>query len=184
MTPSQLVSPGSEPSTSETGVTVRVSSGVQVGTGVHVGTAVQVGTGVHVGTGVGVLIGVGVLNGVGVTVTVDVTFGVGVAVGETNVIDPCVVVNGRAVLAVSVSVTTESTTAETPWLTVLNWTVVSTPVPLGPAATPVVLQPNVTVVAVVVGAGQVTVRVVEPRNEPFDALINERTAASQVSVKL
>ncbi len=120
--------------------------------------------------------------GVAVAVGVGVFVGIAVAVGEANVIDPSPVVNGRAVLAVFVSVTAESATAETPSLTVPNLTVVSTPVPLGPAATPVVLQPKVTVFAPVAGAGQVTVRPVEPRNGPLVALTKVRTVSSQVSV--
>ncbi len=86
------------------------------------------------------------------------------------------------VLAVSVSVTAESATDDTPSATVLNWMVARTSVPFGPAATPVVLQPNVTVLAPVVGGGQVTERPVRPRNGPLVALTNVRTVASQVSV--
>ncbi len=57
------------------------------------------------------------------------------------------------------------------------------PFPFGPAGTPVVEQPNETLFAPVVGAGQLTDRAVDPRKAPFVALTNESTLASHVSVK-
>ena len=173
------------------GVYVGVTVGVLVGSGVGVlvGVAVGVSVGVAVAVGVGVTVGDGVLVAVAVAVGVGVggsgvavSVGVGVAVGETNVIEPLVVVVGSVLLAVSVSVTADSATDDTPSATVPNWIVVKTPMPFGPAVAPIVLQPNVTVFAPVVGAGQVTVRPVEPRNEPLVALTKVRTVASQVTV--
>ena len=53
----------------------------------------------------------------------------------------------------------------------------------GPGLAPVVVQLKVTEVAVGVGAGQFTVRPVEPRSVPLETLAKERTALSQLSVK-
>ncbi len=49
---------------------------------------------------------------------------------------------------------------------------------------PLVLQLKVRLLAVVVGAGQVTVRPVEPRKAPLVTLTNVRMVESQVTVKL
>ena len=176
-------------------VGVGVTVGVFVGVGVTVGVLVGVDVLVGVGVTVGVLVGVAVLVGVGVTVgvfvgvavlvgvPVAVAVAVGVAVGDTKVSEPLVVVRVMDPADVLVKVTAERMSGDVPSATVTNWTVESTPVPLAPGLAPVVVQLNVTEVAVVVGAGQFTVRPVEPRNVPLETLVKERTALSQVSVK-
>ena len=58
------------------------------------------------------------------------------------------------------------------------------PEPDGPAAPPVVSQVKETLLAVVVGASQVTARPVEPRNIPLLTLTKLRRAGSQLKVKL
>ena len=154
---------------------------VGVFVGVLVGVLVFVGVGVTVGVlvAVPVFVGVGVI--VGVLVAVPVV--VGVAVGDTNVSEPLVVVRVMDAADVSVNVTAEKMSGDVPSVPVLNWTVESTPAPLGPGPTPVVVQLKVTEVAVAVGAGQFTVRPVEPRSVPLETPVKERTALSQVSVK-
>ena len=112
-----------------------------------------------------------------------VAVGVAVAVGDTKVSEPLVVVSVIDTADVSVSATLEKMRGDVPSATVANWTVASAPEPFGPGLAPVVVQLNVTDVAVVVGVGQFTVRPVEPRNAPLETLVKERTALSQVSVK-
>ena len=173
------------------GVDVKVGVAVLVGVGVAVLVAVKVGVAVGVLVGVAVFVGVAVavavavaVNvGVAVFVGVDVNVGVCVAVGETKVIEPFAVVGVDGEPMVSSSATAESVAGDVPSATVENWMVVRMPAPFGPALAPVVVQPNVTLFAPVVGAGQLTVRVVEPRKAPLVALTNESTPASHVSVK-
>ncbi len=98
-------------------------------------------------------------------------------------IEPFTVDGVDGTAAVSSTVMLERVSADVPSDTVENWMVVRMPAPFGPAATPVVEQPNVTLLAPVVGAGQLTVLPVEPRKLPFVALIKDRTFASHVSVK-
>ena len=160
-------------------VDVDVLVGVDVTVGVSVGVEVLVGVSVGVEVTVGVSVGVDVL--VGVLVAVPVAVGVGV--GDTKVSEPLVVVSVMDAADVSVSATLEKIRGDVPSATVANWTVASTPAPVGPGSTPVVVQLKVTEVAVVVGAGQFTVRPVEPRNVPLETPVKERTALSQVSVK-
>ena len=116
-------------------------------------------------------------------VRVAVGVGVCVAVGDTNVSEPPVNVKDSGELAVSVSETPESVSADVPPETVEKVTVVRMPFPFGPAGTPVVEQPKVTLFGPVVGAGQLRLRPVEPRKVPLVALIKDRTLASHVSVK-
>ena len=118
-----------------------------------------------------------------VGVPVAVAVAVGVAVGDTKVSEPLVVVRVMDPADVLVNTTPERMSGDVPSATVANWTVARMPVSLGPSATPVVVQLNVTEMAVVVGAEQFTVRPVEPRNVPLETLVKERTALSQVSVK-
>ena len=112
-----------------------------------------------------------------------VDVGVLVGVGDRKVSDPPVVVRDSGELAVSVIATPDSVSEDVPSETLENVTDVRMPAPLGPAGTPVVEQPNVTLFAPVVGAGQFTLRPVEPRKVPLVALTNKRTLASHVSVK-
>ncbi len=173
-------------------VNVGVAVGVLVGVEVNVGVAVGVLVGVEVNVGVaeGVLVGVEVNVGVAVGVLVAVAVAVGgsgvgvfVTVGETNVSEPLVNVSERGELAVSRRETPESVSAVVPSETVEKVTADSMPSPFGPAGTPVVEQPNTTLFAPVVGAGQFTLRPVEPRKVSLVALTKDRTLASQVSVK-
>ena len=168
-------------------VGVEVKVAVAVGVLVAVLVAVAVAVGVFVGVEVKVAVAVGVLVAVlvavAVAVGVFVLVGVLVAVGEINVSEPPEIVNDSGELAVSVSETPDSVSAVVPSETVENWIVVRMPAPIGPVAAPVVEQPNVTLLAPVVGGGQVTLRPVEPRNAPLVALTKERTLASQVNVK-
>ena len=106
-----------------------------------------------------------------------------VAVGETRVIEPSTVVGVDGELPVSSSATLERVSRDVPSATVENSIVVRMPAPFGPAPAPVVEQPNVTLFAPVVGAGQFTLRPVEPRNGPFVALMNDSMDESQVRVK-
>ncbi len=176
------------------GVDVCVGVGVTVGVDVFVAVAVAVAVfvGVDVCVGVGVTVGVDVFVAVavavavwvlvGVIVGVLVFCGVWVAVGEMNVIEPFVVVVVSGELPVSASRTPDNVRADVPSETVENWTVVRIPSPFGPGCAPVVEQPNVTLLAPVVGGGQVTERPVEPRNASLVALIKASTPASQASV--
>ena len=126
--------------------------------------------------------GVDVDVGVDVNVGVLVLVAVCVAVGETNVIEPSAVVRIEGEPPVSSSVTLESVAGDVPSATVENWIVVKMPAPFGPAPAPVVEQLTVTLLAPVVGGGQLTLRPVEPRNAPLLASMKDRTPASQVSV--
>ncbi len=178
------------------GVAVAVLVGVFVGVDVKVGVAVGVlvGVDVNVGVAVAVFVGVGVAVAVFVAVAVGVAVdgsavgvlvlvGVLVAVGDTNVSEPPVLVKDSGELAVSVSETLESANADVPSETVEKVMAVRIPAPFGPAGTPVVEQLNVTLFAPVVGAGQFTLRPVEPRKVSLVALTKDRTPASQVNVK-
>lgn len=171
------------------GVAVAVDVDVRVGVGVTVGVLVGVSVTVGVFVAVDVLVGVPVAVPVAVAVAVlvgvlvAVPVAVGVGVGDTKVSEPLVVVSVIDAADVSVSATLEKMRGDVPSATVANWTVASTPAPVGPGSTPVVVQLKVTDVAVVVGAGQFTVRPVEPRNVPSETPVKERTALSQVSVK-
>jgi hypothetical protein len=176
-------------------VKVGVAVGVKVGVLVAVGVAVAVFVGVAVKVAVAVGVNVGVLVGVEVNVGVDVAVlvavavgvlvnvGVLVAVGATNVKEPPVLVKDSGELAVSASDTAESVSTDVPDETVEKVTFDRMPAPAGPAGTPVVEQLKVTLFAPVVGAGQFTLRPVEPRNVSLVALTNDRTLASHVSVK-
>ena len=169
------------------GVLVAVGVGVAVSVGVLV--AVFVGVCVAVGVGVAVLVGVLVVVAVAVEVAVAVAVGVlvavavAVAVGATNVSVPLLDVNESGEPPVSSNDTLVSASEDVPLATVENWIVVRMPFPFCPGGAPVVEQPNVTLFAPVVGAGQLTLRPEEPRKTPLFALTNERMAESQVSVK-
>ena len=171
MIPSQFVSPGSGPSTSEMGLVVGVggtSTGVQEGSGVHVGT------GVHVGSGVAVLAGGVVCDPVSVDVAVAVAVAVAAGVvpaGGTKIIKPFVVVAVSGKSPVSLSWTLDSVRVEVPAETVENWRRARLPSPFGPACAPAVEQPNVTLVASVAGGRHVTERPVEPRKALLSALM-------------
>ncbi len=183
MIPSQFVSPGSGPSTSEMGLVVGVGG---TSCGVHVGTGVQVGTGVHVGSGVAVLAGGVVCAPVSVDVAVAVAVAVAVGVvpaGEINVIEPLVVVAVSDEPPVSSSRTADSVRVEIPAETVENCTRARLPSSFGPGCAPAVEHPNVTLLASVVGGGHVTERPVEPRKALLVALMKASTPASQVSLK-
>jgi len=161
------------------GVAVLVSVAVAVAVAVGVVVAVNVGVAVFVAVGVAVWVGVGV----GVAVAVSVNVGVMVAVGALNVSEPWLMVIDSGDPPVSSRTTLESVSVVVPSCSVAKSIVVRMPSPLGPGSTPVVEQPKVTLLAPVVGAGQSTVRPVDPRKVPLVALTNERTLASHVSVK-
>jgi hypothetical protein len=121
---------------------------------------------------------------VGVALTVGVGDGVlvGVAVGSCTVTVPSVVVTEMDVSAVSARDTSESAMGEVPSATVPNCTVAKTPEPFGPGWMPLESQSNEALVAVVVGAGQVTVRPVDPRNAPLTTLTYVSLVSFQVTV--
>jgi hypothetical protein len=62
-----------------------------------------------------------------------------------------------------------------------NWTVARTPEPFGPGSDPLESQPKVTLAAPTDGAGQTTVRLVEPRNAPLATLEKVKIVSSQLT---
>ena len=187
------------------GLAVPVAVAVNVGVAIAVPVAVAVAVAVLLGTAVAVAVGAGVrvlvavaavvavalavgVAGSAVAVGVSVLGGVSVAVGETKVIAPFAVVGATGRPAVSDRVTRANVSSDLPVATVPNLRAVSTPRPLGPGPSPVVLQPNVmlsnaTATTSTLGAEQTTVRPVEPTNASLLMLMNVSSEASHVSVK-
>ena len=96
---------------------------------------------------------------------------------------PSVVVTAYATPVEVTTCTLESASAVWPGSSTENWSVESTPEPLGPACAPTVLHPKVTVPSTASdGGGQVTDRPVEPSSVPFVTPESCSRSGSQLSV--
>ena len=97
--------------------------------------------------------------------------------------EPSVVVRSRGEPPVALSETIESVSSDSPPARVENRIVsVRMSSPSGPAWSPVVQQPKLTVPAPLVGGEQITGRPVEPRNAPSLALMKDSIASSHDNV--